>query len=206
MLLEKGKADPNLKDREDVTPFLLACREADVISLEALLEHGACLMIRDNHGRNAIDFAAQSGDFEIITKVGTRVNTNITIARDTYDRNTLHYLWERFPAEDSVEYLLKEGVGANDLDHEGYSPMMTMVKSMNLIYAQDAIRFTQHLIQAGAEISIRCPQTGLGLHHININDVEFDLDLMKYLASLGVRFHDKDRKWKTLLHHSAKSG
>ena len=38
LLLEKGKSDPSLKDREDVTPCLLACREADVICLEALLE------------------------------------------------------------------------------------------------------------------------------------------------------------------------
>ena len=103
-------------------------------------------------------FAAQSGDFEIITKVGTRVNTNIAITRDTYGRNALHYLWERFPTEDSVKYLLREGVGANDLYHEGYFPMMTMVKAMNLIYAQDAIRFTQHFIQAGGRNLDPVPQ------------------------------------------------
>ena len=29
---------------------------------------------------------------------------------------------------------------------------------------------------------------------------------MRYLASLGVSLHDKDKKGKTLLHHGAKSG
>ena len=209
LLLEKGKADPNLQNRDGRTSLLLACWRGDVESLEVLLDHGACLTARDNYSRNAMHFAARSGDIQIITAVGTHVNTNrdnITIARDADGRNALHHLLENSPTENSLEYLLGKGVGVNDLDHKGYSPLMTMVNSECTPFGTNFTRLAQRLVRAGAEISIRCPKTGLGLHHININSPFFDLGLMKYLASLGLSLHDKDEKGRTLLHHGATSG
>jgi len=117
--LLKKKADPNLADRDGVSPAMHAAKRRYLQVVKALLEKTDS-DVADKQGRYLIHFAAMSGSCDILAFLcGRHANLN---AQDAQGFTPLHYT-ARYNHVEATEFLLKRGASVKLKDKFNRTPM-----------------------------------------------------------------------------------
>ena len=198
----------SIRNFKGQTPLHIACLAGDVDSIRILVEHGANAIDVDKDGLNAIHCAVRSRNEECISVLLALAkdaeSTALVMARDNHGRNALHHLFGKGITcnHGAVGSLLSSGVGVNDLDEAGNSPLATYLAESRSFNDVEVVRF---LFQSGADPSLTNNE-GLGLGHLAAKAHKLDTELFRILASYGVDPQMQDANGRTILHHLAMEG
>ncbi|KND91746.1 Ankyrin-3 [Tolypocladium ophioglossoides CBS 100239] len=209
-LIYRG-ANVSARNHQDQTPLHLACSKGIVDSVIAILEHSADITASDSEGLNALHYAAQGGEQEIIQHLLSHVASVDFVAlmasRDNLGRNALHHLVSRSERVDCavVQCLLDSGINVNDLDDVGMSPLATYLDEF-LLLRDDAPRVARLLLQSGTDPSFKTRNGGLGLAHVYGKSSRVKVELLAVLADGGVDLQMEDDEGRTVLHQCAIDG
>ena len=145
----KAGADPNLADREKLTPVILACQRGSKDCVEALLEathsqaqkdgadeeaaEGALLLHKDRTGKLGVHFAVMNGHFQLVRLLlekGVDVNS-----ADSSDNTLLHYA-VAYGQSSVAELLMAAGAERSVLSMWRLSPLFIAMLKSHLLCAE----------------------------------------------------------------------
>ncbi|CAH2226182.1 ankyrin repeat domain-containing 50 [Pelobates cultripes] len=145
LLLEHG-ADPELEDKDGVTPLLVAVYEGQAEVAELLLEAGADPNRADKSRMTPLLAAASGGHAEVIRVLllwGSKID-----ATDSEGRSSLAMAAAATGGEQAVRVLLDRGLDENHRDRLGWTPL-------HWAACQGRRSSCRALIEGGAKVGIR---------------------------------------------------
>ncbi len=177
LLLDEG-ATVDVRDNDGFTALGYAAYAGDPTSVRLLLRSGANLGSRTNNGYTPLYWAAASGSVETVQAI-----TNDPGYQRLGERG-LGFPLHGAAAYDRVEvleYLInEEEVDVNQLDANGYTPIMTAARN-------NKAGATRALIQAEADLSIRTPNNHDVFSMAAVSDAVSVMGVLMGMERFGVR-------------------
>ncbi|OHD57239.1 MAG: hypothetical protein A2Y33_14810 [Spirochaetes bacterium GWF1_51_8] len=163
----------------------------DLDMVKMLVENGAEIDAADGAGRTALFNACAIGNLDMV-KYLVGHNAAITVRETVNGTYIIHEAcyWDNI---DVVKYLLYVGINKNLKDFKGNTPFKYAVKGENL----DIVKL---LVGSGVEIDAISPDEGSIFHGLE------DLELVKYLVSLGLNPGLEDANGETPLQIAIEAG
>jgi ankyrin repeat protein len=209
MLMCRG-ADPLAPDKHGKIPIHCAARAGDVKALEILALKPKHLMIRDQNGRNALHFVAESECEDAVRWVLQKAGPlNIAESIDMEGHNALHHaLYNGSPnfghiTWNMVHLLLEMGICAKQTDHDGRDVLAHYI--INGSFNVD-LRIVALLLVYGAN-SVYEDAAGRTLaHHMVCIEDEICVTAWQLIQTWGLRSESLDKDGRNILHHAALHG
>jgi ankyrin repeat protein len=143
-LLEKGE-NPNIKNKDGITPLHVAASKGYVDVVKLLLERGADPNIKDKNGVTPLHWAAYNGHVDVVKlllKHGADPN-----AEDKYGATPLHAT-AKMGHVDVVKLLLERGANPNAQHKDGWTPLHVAASKGHV----DVVKL---LLERGADPTVR---------------------------------------------------
>lgn len=194
LLLDSG-ADPNMYDRLEGTPLIIAAATKNVDVMKLLLSRSANASCQDSNGCTALHYVARSDNPEMIADL---INRGASIQRNVWHATPLHDAAGMGHVK-VIETLLRFGAQIEATDKFGYTPLMHAV-------ARGKADAVCALLRNGADIATMCHHAQTALHmaagqgHVEILSILLASE--RGLAMLD----QKDKNMATPLHLAAAKG
>ena len=169
------------KDSEGRTLLYLACSNSDINVPVTLLEYSTTLLDTNKDSLNALHYVARSRSelcIQSLLESTTDINRMaFTTAKDRYGHNALHHMLSQNGNVDpsALQCLLTNGVGVNNLNNNGESPVARLL-SRFLLNSSDKARLAELLFQSGADTSFKTGRGALGLCHLSASSDQLDME------------------------------
>lgn len=230
-----NKSPINQKDKEGLTPLMLAAKEGDVYTIKQLLQKGADTQIQDDEGWSALHFAAANGRLAAVAMLLNHSKKGIDLA-DSEGRTALHRACY-YGHTDVAVYLIDNGASIEARDHHSKTPLHSAAssnpQSENMITTllqkgadpeavtslgwtplHSAVRYgepeiAQLLIDSGANIEAKnnYGETPL-LMAVSETEIpaHIKIAMIRCLLAKGADLQATDNAGRTVLHWAASSG
>ncbi|KAK2608980.1 hypothetical protein QQS21_002460 [Conoideocrella luteorostrata] len=211
VLVNKG-ANVSLRNNRGQSSLHLACLHADIEAVVVLLEHGASITDIDIDGLNALHYASQGGDQDVIQHILEALHDDrfdaVISSQDFHQRNVLHHVVKRdiHINPDAVNLLCMGRVSAADLDDDGMSPLATYLNHFSFIWNDEKLRIVSLLFEHGADPMQTIGSNKTSLGHLAVKSPGVNVELLRTLAKFGVDLQLKDAHDRTIVHAIAASG
>jgi ankyrin repeat protein len=200
-------ADPFYENLSRQSPLHLASKAGDYASVRTLLHLGAKVALTDEHGLNALHYAAQSGNHETIIAIletEEARTVNLIAMKDKHGQNVLHHMLSTPPRKqvEIVQSLLDRRADSLELDNSGFSPLARFIKKSRL---RINIEICRSLLEIKGNASfVDCDGQTLG--HLCASTLDFRIHILKVLDEHGVDLAKKDCDGRTVVHRAAICG
>ncbi|OAQ67814.1 nacht and ankyrin domain-containing protein [Pochonia chlamydosporia 170] len=211
ILVNRG-AKISLRNNRGQSPLHLACLNTDIEAVVALLEYGASVTDVDTDGLNALHYASQGGNRNVLQYMLQALQDNnleaVISSTDSQKRNVLHHLVKRDICVDpgALNLLCQEQVSAADLDNEGMSPIAIYLSQFSFCWDDEKLQVVSKLFEQGADPLQTLGSKKIGLGHLAAKSPGVNVELLRTLSEFGVDLHLKDANDGTILHSIAASG
>ncbi|XP_055955659.1 putative ankyrin repeat protein RF_0381 [Patella vulgata] len=225
-------ADINLKDHEMRSLLHASCQWGDIACVKLLIKQGINVNGRDFYGKTPLFECIQS-NVDRIEKMRFLISVGADINLKDHDMRSLLHASCQWGDIACVKLLIKEGLGVNDRDDYGQTPLFSCIQSK-----VDRIEKMRFLISVGADINVKNKDKNSSLHvscqsgdiacvkilikeGLGVNDravfgqtplfycIQSAVDRiekMQFLISKGADINVKDKKRRSLLHISCNLG
>ena len=125
-ILKEGTNSTDRQDLEDtdeagMTKLQRAVQDKNLPLAKSLIEQGANLSSRANHGKTALHYASLNEDLEMMVLLLTNETRDIMSLQDDHGQTPLHYAAKKH-FTGGIELLAYNGISINNLDNYGLSP------------------------------------------------------------------------------------
>ena len=180
-----NSASPNGECKE--TPLMLAAKYNEEDVVEFLIENGASLKTRDEHGFTPFHHAVRGGKIRNILRL-------IDFGADVFEGNcegiSAVHLAAKNGHVDIIRLLLEHGANVNQVDGEGVTPVMLAAGGGHL----EAIRF---LFENGGDLNAHTSLNVMPIHYAASGE---HTSVVKFLLEKGSNLFARTYERETVLH------
>lgn len=169
----------NVRDKNygGITALFVAVESGNIKMVEALLNYGAKVNVRDVEKRTPLMSLDDDASVELVNLL-LRYNAKVSAA-DRDGNNVLHYFAQNENAE-IMRLLLKENADINRQNKEGQTPLMIAA------YYENA-EIVGELLRAGANVNLRDKENETALSIVKNERSEKAKEIVKLLVQYGAK-------------------
>lgn len=182
----------NTVDAQGRTALCWAAIRDDSSSIAVLLDFGADPNISDNEDNTCLHFARSASTCQSLLNH----NVNVHARNRPYSRSPLHSLCERTGRVDMIECLVEKGIGIDDRDADGETPLL------NAIFRRFSSA-AQKLIELGANVNTANYSSGDAAIHFAVEHDHHEV--LALLLKNGANYAATNLRGRTIAHLAARS-
>lgn len=225
-LVPEGYIDHGTITEVEYSPLFVAAHQGRGLAVETLLEHGAGIAARNEHGWNAMHAAASQGHLDTVKLLVAR---GLSVADETALGDNALVVAVQRGHYDTVQYILEQGINTNKTASSSDSALLYAVSRGSVPTVELLLKHSAHSkarttnLRTALEMAVSKGQTALVMllirqgvdiaatHACELHPVVYavcagHLQLLQTLLTMGAPIEYVSSDGNTLLHYAAESG